>query len=79
MLNMSDIIAVRVSKETKKIMGQIKHIDWPEVIRKAIEKKIREEKRRKARLIEDSLRKSSSGTRRISLSEIVIQEREESK
>ncbi len=73
---MSDIIAVRISKETKKIMRQIEHVDWPEVIRKAIEKKIREEKRRKARLIEDNLRKSSSGTRRISLSEIVIQERE---
>jgi regulator of protease activity HflC (stomatin/prohibitin superfamily) len=73
---MSDIVAVRISKETKKIMTQIKHVDWPEVIRKAIEKKIREEKRRKARLIEDNLRKSSSGTRRMSLSEIVIQERE---
>lgn len=77
MLNMSDIIAVRVPKGTKKIMNQIKHIDWPDVIRKAIEKKIREERRRKARLIEDNLRKSSSGTKRISLSEIVIQEREE--
>lgn len=74
---MSEIIAVRVSKETKKIMKQIKDIDWPRVIRKAIEKKIREEKRRKARLIEDNLRKSSSGTRRVSLSKIVIQEREE--
>ncbi len=77
MLNMSDIIAVRVPKGTKKIMNQIKHIDWPDVIRKAIEKKIREERRRKARLIEDNLRKSSSATKRISLSEIVIQEREE--
>lgn len=74
---MSEIIAVRISKETKKIMGQIKHVDWPEVIRKAIEKKIREEKRRKARLIEDNLRKSSSGTKHISLSKIVIEEREE--
>ena len=76
MLNMSDIVAVRISKETKKIMGQIKHVDWPEVIRKAIEKKIRDERRRRARLIEDNLRKSSSGTKRISLSEIVIQERD---
>ena len=74
---MSDIVAVRVSKGTKKIMDEIKHVDWPEVIRKAIEKRIREEKRRKARLIEDNLRKTSSGTKRINLSEIVIQEREE--
>jgi hypothetical protein len=77
MLNMSDIIAVRVSKKTKEIMNQIKHVDWPEVIRKAVEKKIREEKRKKARSIEDNLRKSSSGTKHISLSKIVIKEREE--
>ncbi len=76
MLNMSDIVAVRVSKETKKMMNKIKEIDWPEVIRKAVEKKIREEKRRRARSIEDNLR-SSSGKRRVSISRIVIKEREE--
>ncbi len=77
MLNMSDIVAVRVSKETKKMMNKIKEIDWPEVIRKAVEKKIREEKRRRARSIEDDLRKSSSGKGHISISKIVINEREE--
>lgn len=77
MLNMNDIVAVRVSKETKKIMNQIKHVDWPEVVRKAIEKRIREEKRKTARSIEDDLRKTSLGTKRINLSKIVIQEREE--
>ena len=77
MFNMNDIVAVRVSKETKKIMNQIKHVDWPEVVRKAIEKRIREEKRKTARSIEDNLRKSSLGTKHINLSKIVIQEREE--
>ncbi len=77
MLNMSDIVAVRVSKETKKMMNKIKEIDWPEVIRKAVEKKIRQEKRRRARSIEDDLRKSSSGKGHISISKIVINEREE--
>jgi hypothetical protein len=74
---MSEIIAVRVSKETKRLMKEIREVDWPQVIRKAIEKKIREEKRKKASLIEDNLRKSSAGRRRVSLSEIVIKEREE--
>jgi hypothetical protein len=73
---MSEIIAVRVSKETRKIMRQIENVDWPELIRKAIDKKIREEKRRKSRHIADDLRKSTAGTKHISLSKIVIQERE---
>jgi len=74
---MSAIIAVRIPKETKKMMNQMKDLDWPEVIRKSIEEKIREEKRRRARAIEDSLRRRSSKTTNISLAKIVVREREE--
>ena len=40
------IITVRVDEETKRMMDRLRHINWSEVIRRAIRKKIREEMRR---------------------------------
>ncbi len=41
---MSPIISVRIDKELKKEMDKFSYINWSEVIRRAIEKKIEEEK-----------------------------------
>ncbi len=41
---MSTIISVRINKELKKEMDKLSYINWSEVIRQAIEKKIEEEK-----------------------------------
>ncbi|MCX8188239.1 MAG: hypothetical protein N3F64_00840 [Nitrososphaeria archaeon] len=57
------IITVRVSEETKKKMKEV-NINWSEFIRKAIEDKIYEEKRKnlaKAVLINERVKKKSKG------------------
>jgi len=41
---LSPIISVRIDKELKKEMDKFSYINWSEVIRRAIEKKIEEEK-----------------------------------
>ena len=41
---LSTIISVRIDKELKKEMDKLSYINWSEVIRQAIEKKIEEEK-----------------------------------
>ncbi len=56
-------ITVRVDKETKKLMKQIR-INWSEFIRNAIRTKIEEEKRKnlaKDILLNEKLRKKSGG------------------
>jgi len=57
------VITVRIDEETKRLMKQIK-INWSEFIRKAIKRKIEEERRRslaKAILINERLRRKSQG------------------
>jgi len=44
MISLSPIISVRIDKELKKEMDKFSYINWSEVIRRAIEKKIEEEK-----------------------------------
>ena len=41
---MSEKITVRIPKELKEEMKRLKGVNWSEVVRKAIEKKIRQEK-----------------------------------
>ena len=41
---MSAVISVRIPKELKESMKNIPYINWSEVVREAIEKRIREEK-----------------------------------
>jgi len=41
------IITVRIDDEMKRMMEKLKHINWSEVIRRAISKKIEEEMERK--------------------------------
>ena len=40
---MSVKLTIRVPRELKKRMDRFKHINWSEVVRKAIEEKVREE------------------------------------
>ncbi len=62
------IITVRVDEDMKRMMDRLKHINWSEVVREAIAKRIREELRRdvdRRRLIwassmVDSLRRRAS-------------------
>lgn len=65
-----DMVSVRVDKETKEKMSALSHINWSEVIRKAIKEKILDETRnrrlspkllREAAKITDELRRPSSG------------------
>ncbi len=41
---MSTTISIRIPKELKEAMKKFPHINWSEIVRKAIEEKIREEK-----------------------------------
>ena len=41
---MSAVISVRIPKELKESMKNFPYINWSEVVREAIEKRIREEK-----------------------------------
>lgn len=57
------VITVRVDEETKNLMDSI-DVNWSEVVRSAIRKRIEEEKRRnlaKAVLINEELRRPSRG------------------
>jgi hypothetical protein len=57
------VITVRVDEETKSMMGSI-DVNWSEVIRSAIKRRIEEEKMRnlaKAVLINEELRRPSKG------------------
>ncbi|MCS7367540.1 MAG: hypothetical protein NDF52_06645 [archaeon YNP-WB-062] len=63
-------MSFRISKRVKELMDQFKHVNWSEVVRKAITEEIRKqeailrrdfERARKAALLMDSLRRSVEG------------------
>jgi len=66
---MVDVISARVDDETRRRMRRLPHINWSEVIREAINDRIRREERREvdtadlreAAKITDSLRAPSPG------------------
>ena len=62
---MTTIISVRIDKELKKEMDKLSYINWSEVIRRAIEKKIEEEKSRVREKDMARLRRASEITRRL--------------
>lgn len=56
------VISVRVSEEVKRRMERLKHINWSEVVRKAIMKVLEEEEGRslaKAVLLNEKVRKKA--------------------
>ncbi|MBS7288229.1 MAG: hypothetical protein KIH01_05675 [Candidatus Freyarchaeota archaeon] len=56
------VVSVRVSKEVKKRMEQLKHVNWSEVVRKAIMEVLEEEEGRslaKAVLLNEKVRKKA--------------------
>jgi len=56
------VVSVRVSEEIKRRMDRLKHINWSEVIRRAIIKVLEEEEGRnlaKALLINEKIRKKA--------------------
>jgi len=44
---MAEVVSSRVDKETRRKMKRLRHVNWSEVMRKAILEKIEEETRRK--------------------------------
>ena len=71
------IITIRIDKETKKMMKEIK-VNWSDFIRNAIRMKVQEERRKnlaKAVLINEKLRRKSKGEARAE--EIIRKYREE--
>ncbi len=67
---MVDVVSARVDEDTRRRMRRLPQVNWSEVIREAIVKKIREEERRReidprdlreAARISDSLRVPSEG------------------
>jgi transcriptional regulator of met regulon len=55
---MSEVVSSRVDKETKRKMEKLRHVNWSEVMRQAILKKIEEETRREVdpELIQEAIR-----------------------
>lgn len=58
-----EIFSVRIDSKTREDMKKLKHINWSEVVRQAIRKRIEKEKRKnvaKAVLLNERVRKKSS-------------------
>ncbi len=56
------IISVRISDETKKRMDRLKHINWSEIVRRAIIETLEEEEKRnlaRAVLLNEKIRKKA--------------------
>ncbi len=62
---MSVIISVRIDRELKKEMDKFSYINWSEVIRRAIEKKIEEEKSRVREKDMARIRRASEITKKL--------------
>jgi len=59
------VISVRLSRETRRKMKLLSHLNWSEIIRQAIAQKIREEENKKRRLDPNVLRDAAEITGRI--------------
>lgn len=66
---MSVKITIRIPKELKERMDKLRHVNWSEVIRRAIEEKIREEEIKQALNIMEELSRKAKPER--PLSEII--------
>ena len=66
---MSVKITIRIPKELKERMDKLHHVNWSEVIRRAIEEKIREEEIKQALKIMEELSRKAKPER--PLSEII--------
>jgi len=62
---LSVIISVRIDRELKKEMDKFSYINWSEVIRRAIEKKIEEEKSRVREKDMARIRRASEITKKL--------------
>lgn len=66
-----DVVSIRIDDETRKKMRSLSHVNWSEIIRKAIKEKVLEEEIEKRRLdpaslaaaarVTDELRRPSPG------------------
>lgn len=72
---MSDVVATRVPKDVKEQMETLVDVNWSEVIREAILRRIREEQLKRAREIEDKIRSRTAGTSHIVLARGIREER----
>ncbi len=75
-VNMSEVVATRIPKELKKQMEAQPDVNWSEIIREAIIKKLSDEQLRKAKATEDRLRLKTTGTSHIVLAQVIREERD---
>jgi len=59
---MSEVISIRVSKKLKEEMKEI-DVDWASIVRKTIEEKVREERRKRAIKVIDASRAKTRGVK----------------
>jgi transcriptional regulator of met regulon len=48
-VSMVEVVSARVDEETRRKMRRLRHVNWSEVVREAIQEKIRLEDRRRVR------------------------------
>jgi len=73
---MSAVVATRIPKELRKQMEDHPEVDWSETVRAAIIAKLKEERLKKARGVEDRLREKTKGTQSIILARVIRAERD---
>lgn len=59
---MSEVISIRISKKLKEEMKEV-DVDWASIVRKTIEDKVREERRKRAIEVMDVSRAKTSGVK----------------
>jgi len=50
---MVEVVSARVDEETRRKMQRLRHVNWSEVVREAIQEKIRSEERRRVKDVEE--------------------------
>lgn len=59
---MSEVISIRIPRKLKEMMREVE-VDWASFIRRAMEEKVREEKRKKAMKLMDESRRKTGGVK----------------
>ncbi len=59
---MSEVISIRIPRELKEMMREVE-VDWPSFVRRAMEEKVREEKRKNAMKLMDESRRKTRGVK----------------
>ena len=60
--NMSEVISIRIPRELKEMMRELE-VDWASFVRRAMEEKVREEKKKNAVKLMDESRRKTRGVK----------------